>query len=178
MYIITNSEKPYPADMLTAACRNILHSCGVGFAQLAELTSSTEGAGVRLLRNTYGLRLKEEGGLCEDPALLQFMRHRRPDGTQGVYYRSFTDLHSHRCQEIAHRRIQWLPPEMDSTFTAKDRSHQTKKTMHLKDGEKTVAATVRIKLQAGETVQVLSDYGIRTKWSVEGNDGAVTGSEA
>lgn len=176
-YIITNSEKPYSAGKLTAECHNILHNCGVGFEQLAGL-SGTEGAGVRLLRNTYGLRLKEGGGLCEDLALLQFAQHRRPDGTQGLFYRSFTDPYSHRCQEIAHRRIQWFPPKMNSTLTAKDRSRQTKTTVHLKDGEKTVAATVRIKLQAGETVQVLSNYGIRTKWSAEDDNAPETDSEA
>lgn len=177
-YIITNSEKPYSAGKLTAECHNNLHNCGVGFEQLAGLTSSTEGAGVRLLRNTYGLRLKEDGGLCEDLALPQFAQHRRPDGTQGLFYRSFTDPYSHRCQEIAHRRIQWFPPKMDSTLTAKDRVHRSKKTVHLKDGEKTVAATVRIKLQAGETVQVLSNYGIRTKWSAEDDNAPETDSEA
>ena len=177
-YITTNSEKPYSAGKLTAECHNILHNCGVGFGQLAGLTSNTEGAGVRLLRNTYGLRLAEDGGLREDPALLQFAQHRRPDGTQGLFYRSFTDPYSHRCQEIAHRRIQWFPPKMNSTLTAKDRSRQTKTTVHLKDGEKTVAATVRIKLQAGETVQISSDYGIRAKWSAVDDNAPETDSEA
>lgn len=176
-YITTNSEKPYSAGKLTAECHNILHNCGVGFEQLAGL-SGTEGAGVRLLRNTYGLRLREDGGLCEDLALPQFAQHRRPDSTQGLFYRSFTDPYSHRCQEIAHQRIQWFPPKMGSTLTAKDRVHRSKKTVHLKDGEKTVAATVRIKLQAGETVQVLSNYGIRTKWSAEDDNAPETDSEA
>lgn len=174
-YIVTNSEKPYSAGKLTAECHNILHNCGVGFEQLAGLTSS---AGVRLLRNTYGLRLREDGGLCEDLALLQFAQHRRPDGTQGLFYRSFTDPYSHRCQEIAHRRIQWFPPKMDSTLTVTDKAHKTKKTVNLKDGEKTVAATVRIKLQAGETVQISSDYGIRAKWSAVDDNAPETDSEA
>ena len=166
-FILTNSEKPYRADNLTAACRNILHSCGVGYAQLAGLATNTEGAGVRLLRSTYALRLEEDGGLGKDLGLHQFMTHKRPDSTQGTYYRSFTDVYARRCQAIAHRRIQWWPEKRASKFTSADKEKKVSQTIRLKDGEKTVKATMRIELQAGETIQVTSDYGILTGWHAE-----------
>jgi hypothetical protein len=177
-YVVTNSDALYPADKLTAACRNILHNCGVGYAQLAGLTSSTEGAGVRLLRSTYAQRLKEDDGLCADPTLLQYMTHRRPDGTQGVFYRGFTDPYARRCQAIAHRRIPWKNEKMTSKFTAVDGGRQSVQTVNLEDDEKTVTATVRIALKPGETVRLSSNYGIHTKWSAESDGGSVTGSEA
>ena len=177
-YVVTNSDALYPADKLTAACRNILHNCGVGYAQLAGLTSNTEGAGVRLLRSTYAQRLKEDGGLCKDPALHQFMVHQRPDGTQGAYYRSYTDPYARRCQAIAHRRIPWWNKKMDSKVTIVADGRQSEQTIHLKDDEKTVKAVVRIALKAGQTVQIASGYGICTKWSAEEGDKTETGGEA
>lgn len=176
--IVTNSEESYPASKLTAASRNLLHNCGVGFAQLAGLTSSTEGAGVRLLRSTYAQLLEKDGGLCADPTLLQYMTHRRPDGTQGVFYRGFTDPYARRCQAIAHRRIPWKNEKMASKFTAVAGGRQSVQTVNLEDGEKTVTATVRIALKPGETVRLSSNYGIHTKWSAESGGGSVTGSEA
>ena len=177
-YVVTNSDALYPADKLTAACRNILHNCGVGYAQLAGLTSSTEGAGVRLLRSTYAQLLEKDGGLCADPTLLQYMTHRRPDGTQGVFYRGFTDPYARRCQAIAHRRIPWKNEKMTSKFTAVAGGRQSVQTVNLEDDEKTVTATVRIALKPGETVRLSSNYGIHTKWSAESDGGSVTGSEA
>lgn len=176
--IVTNSEESYPASKLTAASRNLLHNCGVGFAQLAGLTSSTEGAGVRLLRSTYAQLLEKDGGLCADPTLLQYMTHRRPDGTQGVFYRGFTDPYARRCQAIAHRRIPWKNEKMTSKFTAVAGGRQSVQTVNLEDDEKTVTATVRIALKPGETVRLSSNYGIHTKWSAESDGGSVTGSEA
>lgn len=176
--IVTNSEESYPASKLTAASRNLLHNCGVGFAQLAGLTSSTEGAGVRLLRSTYAQLLEKDGGLCADPTLLQYMTHRRPDGTQGVFYRGFTDPYARRCQAIAHRRIPWKNEKMTSKFTAVVGGRQSVQTVNLEDDEKTVTATVRIALKPGETVRLSSNYGIHTKWSAESDGGSVTGSEA
>jgi len=176
--IVTNSEESYPASKLTAASRNLLHNCGVGFAQLAGLTSSTEGAGVRLLRSTYAQLLEKDGGLCADPTLLQYMTHRRPDGTQGAYYRSYTDPYARRCQAIAHRRIPWWNKKMDSKVTIVADGRQSEQTIHLKDDEKTVKAVVRIALKAGQTVQIASGYGICTKWSAEEGDKTETGGEA
>lgn len=176
--IVTNSEESYPASKLTAASRNLLHNCGVGFAQLAGLTSSTEGAGVRLLRSTYAQLLEKDGGLCADPTLLQYMTHRRPDGTQGVFYRGFMDPYARRCQAIAHRRIPWGDRKMDSKLAIVAGGQQSEQKIHLKDGEKTVKAVVRIALKAGQTVQIASGYGICTKWSAEEGDKTENGGEA
>ena len=156
----------------------MLHNCGVGFAQLAGLTSSTEGAGVRLLRSTYAQLLEKDGGLCADPTLLQYMTHRRPDGTQGVFYRGFTDPYARRCQAIAHRHIPWKNEKMTSKFTAVAGGRQSVQTVNLEDDEKTVTATVRIALKPGETVRLSSNYGICTKWSAEEGDKTENGGEA
>lgn len=172
-YILTNTAtQPYRADKLGAACRNILHNCGVGFSRMAELHTQTEGAGVRLLRNTYGLRLKEDGGLEKDPALLKYMLHSRPDGTQGVYYRSFTDIHARRYQAIVHRRIQWMSEKRSSMLTTVDmgdagEKRKTQKTIKLKDDEKTVEARIRIRLQPGQSVRIRSGFGVCVKWEAE-----------
>lgn len=133
---------------------------------------------MRLLRSTYAQLLEKDGGLCADPTLLQYMTHQRPDGTQGVFYRGFTDPYARRCQAIAHRRIPWKNEKMTSKFTAVAGGRQSVQTVNLEDDEKTVTATVRIALKPGETVRLSSNYGIHTKWSAESDGGSVTGSEA
>ena len=172
-YILSNTAaQTYRADRLSAACRNILHSCGVGFSRMVALYTQTEGAGVRLLRNTYGLRLKEDGGLEKDSAMLKYMLHSRPDGTQGVYYRSFTDIHARRYQAVVHKRIHWMPQNRSSTLTTVDvgdagKKRQTQKTIKLRDDEKTVEARIRIRLQPGQSVRIESGYGVCVKWETE-----------
>ena len=55
---------------------------------------------------------------------------------------------------------------------------RTTQTVRLGDGEKTAKATVRISLLAGETIQIMSGYGIRVKWTAENSTEPVTNVEA
>ena len=53
---------------------------------------------------------------------------------------------------------------------------RTTQTVRLGDGEKTAKATVRISLLAGETIQIMSGYGIRAKWTAEGPEPVTSGA--
>lgn len=149
---------------LTAACRNILRSYGVGYAALAAMRDYEEGAGVRILLNTYKNRLEEICNLRMDPALVAFLMHYSLGSMlQASSYRSFTD----QCA------MEMIAAILDrnkrfSTGFEHTASYRRKKT---KGGERFVVyakrprdkahATVRLRLQPGMSLSVCAPHGCR-----------------
>lgn len=158
-------RKPLDPSVLTERSRNILRNFGVGYAELAALQDFKSGAGINMLLNTYRHRLEEICGLKNDPALANFlMHHSMANMLQANHYRSFTD-------PVALKMIVGIlnrDPRMKKE-SVHIRGYKRKKdgrdeqfTVFAKSSQEHAFATVKLRLQPGQKVQIMAPHGCLT----------------
>lgn len=157
-----NPSIPLEPKALTAACRNLLHNAGVGYAELAGLQSYRQGAGITLLHKTFQHRVEDICCLKHDPAAVSFLQHKSlVNMLQANHYRCFTDATARNYLMTALRRDKRFENERRHANCVRKKKQGIGEqiTVYPESSKYRTHAVFRIHLKPGQMVELSSPHG-------------------
>lgn len=155
----SSSGKRMTSKELAAYCKEALLRCGIGPDTLKPDPSSSNGAGSRLLQSHYHHRLKNNG-VKDGSGISEFLLGRSLAGN--VTYDHYCSMTSPEAQEhllnILDRDKTLEPVLPDEAVVSTERSEDGKEivTVRAKDPGRFTQATVTVRLEPGQSIDVIS----------------------